>query len=112
MLLVVEVLVLLGAAYAGAALRFMDIDAAVSAPYLLILDAKNFLVAPVGLETFVAPDGRARSRREGMGRFFMSANRCSRISCNTGSGPRLAASFAIRIACFCSSIVRSGVPAA
>lgn len=40
---------------------------AVSAPYGLILDAKNFLVAPVGLDAFVAPDGRARSRREGMG---------------------------------------------
>lgn len=34
MLLIVEVLVLLGAAYAGAALRFMDIDAAVTAPSL------------------------------------------------------------------------------
>ncbi|MDB5791063.1 MAG: sugar transferase [Massilia sp.] len=34
MLLIVEVLVLLGAAYAGAALRFMDIDAGVTAPSL------------------------------------------------------------------------------
>ena len=34
MLLVVEVLVLLGAAYAGAALRFMDIDAGVTSPSL------------------------------------------------------------------------------
>ena len=36
---------------------------AARAPYVLILDAKNFLVAPVGLATFVAGDGRARTRR-------------------------------------------------
>ena len=39
----------------------------VTAPYALILDAKNFLVAPVGLGAFVAPDGRARSRRVAAG---------------------------------------------
>lgn len=39
----------------------------VTAPYTLILDAKNFLVAPVGIATFVAPDGRARSRRVAAG---------------------------------------------
>ena len=39
----------------------------VTAPYLLILDAKNFFVAPVGLDTFVAADGRARSRRVQIG---------------------------------------------
>ena len=36
---------------------------AASARYVLILDAKNFLVSPVGFPTFVAADGRARSRR-------------------------------------------------
>ena len=35
----------------------------VSAPFVLILDAKNFFVAPVGFATFVAADGRARTRR-------------------------------------------------
>ena len=42
---------------------------AVSARYVLILDAKNYFVAPVGLATFVAEDGRARSRRAGEGEF-------------------------------------------
>ncbi len=36
---------------------------AARAPYVLILDAKNFFVTPVGLSTFVAADGRARTRR-------------------------------------------------
>jgi hypothetical protein len=36
---------------------------AVCARYALILDAKNFLVTPVGRATFVAEDGRARTRR-------------------------------------------------
>lgn len=40
---------------------------AVRAPYALILDAKNFFVAPAGLATFVAEDGRARSRRIAVG---------------------------------------------
>jgi hypothetical protein len=34
-----------------------------TAPYVLILDAKNFFVSPVGLATFVAGDGRPRTRR-------------------------------------------------
>jgi hypothetical protein len=33
-----------------------------TAPYAVILDAKNYFVAPVGLDTFVAKDGRARTR--------------------------------------------------
>ena len=40
---------------------------AARAPYVLILDAKNFMVAPVGLATFVAGDGRARTRRLAVG---------------------------------------------
>jgi hypothetical protein len=36
---------------------------AARARYVLILDAKNFFVEPVGLATFVAADGRARTRR-------------------------------------------------
>ena len=35
---------------------------AVTASHVLILGAKNFLVEPVGLGTFVAEDGRARTR--------------------------------------------------
>lgn len=40
---------------------------AVRAPYVLILDAKNYLVAPVDTSTFVAGDGRARSRAVAVG---------------------------------------------
>lgn len=36
---------------------------AVRARHVVILDAKNFFVAPVGFGTFVAEDGRARTRR-------------------------------------------------
>lgn len=36
---------------------------AARAPHVLILDAKNFFVEPVGHATFVAADGRARTRR-------------------------------------------------
>jgi hypothetical protein len=46
--------------------KLLAVNAA-SAPYVLILDAKNFFVAPAGLDTFVAADGRARSRRVPLG---------------------------------------------
>ena len=35
----------------------------VSGSHVLILDAKNFFIAPVGADTFMSGDGRARSRR-------------------------------------------------